>query len=629
MTDLDTNPQVYEFSGLATVYEVPCGDGRTIADGAFDHQIGAKVPLVWQHGHSQLGNVLGHGYLARSEEPRGIRIYAVLNETEAGQNARALIQHGDVDALSIYANGLDERNGRVKRGEIREVSVALAGMNPRARIDDVVFHADGNLSDSMVLEDAAIIHTGMKIELYHAETEESESSDEDETLGDIVRGFNDDQMNLLAYVMAHAADGQVESSGEESGGPTLQEIWDTMDDKQKETVSILAENFRDATGDSELAQSADHEGEHMTIKTNIFQNDDQAELSPGLAEMRQTAEKALAHAVQHGGSWKTAALQHGITNISNLFPEPTNAMPGNRPAWLNDPTEWVDDVLRGVRKVPFSFLKSLYADLTPDAARAKGYVTGDQKVEEVFEVLLRTTYPQTIYKKQSLDRDHVIDITDFDVIMWMKEEMKMKLQEEIARAILVGDGRPAGPEKINVTNVRPIWGDDAVYTIYGDLAVAAPVEDRIPGTGADPLAIIDYCVHARTKYRGKGMVVGYFTPEFIAKAMTVRDTQDRRIFQTMAELAAAMRVTRIVEVHAMSGLTRIDGASSVIELHGIIVNLKDYTKGATKGGEATMFDDFDIDFNQMKYLIETRMSGALMHPKSAIAVEQFVTDNEV
>ena len=557
----------YDFSGWATRANLKCSDGRTIMRDAFKQNDGQKVPLVWNHQHDDPNEVLGHALLENRED--GVYAYCSLNDTEAGKTAKLLIQHGDISALSIYANQLKQNMSNVVHGNIREVSLVLAGANPGASIQSVIQHG-------ATMEDEAMIYTGEKLSIMHSddpkppvekpEKTEKNTDENDETIGD---------------------------------------IFDTLNEKQKEVVYALI---------GEALENNNSEGGDNTMKHNVF---DQSE--------EQNSENVLSHSemqtiIEDGkrfGSLKESFLQHadeyGIENIEYLFPEAKSL--NTPPDFIKREMGWVQTVMSGVHHTPFSRIKSMFADITADEARARGYMKGKLKKEEVFGLLKRTTTPTTIYKKQKLDRDDVIDITDFDVVAWLKSEMRMMLEEEMARAILIGDGRlPSSDDKINEQNIRPIWKDEELYTIRG----------IVKGDDSDKAALatefIDQSVRSMTDYRGSGSPTAYMTAEMLTECLLLKDTNGKRIYSNENEVATAMRVSKIVTVPVMNNQTRKEG-SDTYTLQAIIVNLNDYNVGADKGGAINMFDDFDIDYNQQKYLIETRCSGALTKPFSAIVLE--------
>lgn len=556
----------YDFSGWATKNDLKCSDGRTIRKDAFKDCDGMTVPLVWNHDHTEAFNVLGHAEL--ENRPEGVYTYGYLNDTEMGRHAKELVRHGDITSLSIYANKLQQVGGNVMHGVIREVSLVLAPANPGARITDVIEHSDimGDYEDG-----DAYIECGDAPVLRH----EEESKPEEELK------HNDEGENKMA-------------------DKTLKDVIDTMTEEQKEAMyTVVGLALEENTGEDE---------EDDDMKHNVFENDNE-ENTLSHAEMNEI----LADGKRYG-SLKESFLQHGIDNIEMLFSD--NKALTTQPEFYKRDMSWVDVVMNGVHHTPFSRIKSTYADITADEARAKGYVKGNVKVDEVIAVLKRTTNPTTIYKKQKLDRDDVVDITDFDVVSWLKGEMRMMLNEELARAFLVGDGRSsAADDKINETNIRPIWTDDDVYTIKTLVTVAQNATDD-----AKAKAIIRAAVKSRKDYKGSGNTVFFTTEDYVTDMLLMEDSTGRIIYDSLDKLATAMRVRKIVTVPVMEGLHRTVGAATH-DLVGIIVDLSDYNVGADKGGAVNMFDDFDIDYNAQKYLIETRCSGALTKPKSAIAIE--------
>lgn len=572
----------FDFSGYATKYNVQCSDGRTIKSGAFKHMDGMKIPMVWQHGHQDILNVLGHAVLEHRED--GVYTYGYFNDTEGGDAARKAVQHGDVDALSIYANKLVERDRLVHSGQIRELSLVLSGANPGAKIENVSF-----AHDDLESEDEVLIFSGEHLTETVAETKEETPMKEEEVKEEAIE---------------HA-----EEKSEDN--MTVEDVLNTMSEVQKKVLYALISEAMSADG--ELSQS-EEEGEGV-MKHNVFENDEEgAALSH--SQITKFAQEVFADLPKYG-SFKDAFLAHagtyGIDNISYLFPDAQ--MLDNEPGFDTRRMGWVQQWMNSTRHTPFSRIKKLWADLTPDAARAKGYITGNQKVEQVFAMLKRTTEPTTVYKKQKLDRDDIVDITDFDVVAWMWREMRFMLDEEIARAALVGDGRSFGvdDDAIDPSKIRPIYGDDALYVHYLTLEV----------TVTDYLDIIDAIQVARVNYKGTGMPTLYTTNAVLTGMLLLRDTTDRRIYKSVQEIAADLRVADIVEVEVLEGVQRTNTSPAfTADLLGIMVNPRDYTYGADKGGEINTFDDFDIDYNQQKYLIETRVSGSLLNPKSALVVER-------
>ena len=566
----------YDFSGWATRNNIRCSDGRTILKDAFKHNDGQTVPLVWNHDHNDPLNVLGHALLENRDE--GVYAYCTFNDTDAGRNAKALVEHGDVTALSIYANQLKQQGPNVLHGAIREVSLVLAGANPGAFIDSIIRHGEES-------DEEAIIYTGENLVLEHSQNA-------------IV---NDKNLDAIK-------DNFTPPSGNKE--KTVQDVFDTLNEEQKTVVYAL---IGQALDDSNQNENNEKEG-NDNMKHNVFDQD------------QKEKENVLTHAdmeniISDGkryGSLKDSFLAHaqeyGIENIDFLFPNANNVT--NQPDFIKRDDSYVQKVLRGVHHTPFSRIKSTHANITADEARAKGYIKGNLKKEEVFTLLKRTTTPTTIYKKQKMDRDDIVDITDFDVVAYIKAEMRMMLDEEIARAILVGDGRStASDDKINEQNIRPIAKDDDLYTIKKSVAVTKDAtEDAIAK------AFIRTVIKSRKEYKGSGSPTLFTTEDMLTNCLLLEDNNGRIIYDSVDKLATTLRVKEIVPVEIMEGVTRTAGAKT-LPLMAILVNLNDYYVGADKGGAINMFDDFDIDYNQEKYLIETRISGALVKPYSAIAFE--------
>ena len=572
----------FDFSGWATRNDLKCSDGRTIRKDAFKDNNGQKVPLVWNHQHNDPLNILGHALLENRQE--GVYAYCTFNETEAGQNAKLLVEHGDVSALSIYANQLKQRGSDVIHGAIREVSLVLAGANPGAFIDSVICHGEES-------EEEAIIYTGEDISLFHAECDKKEETKEEKPVENEKKTTESEKKT---------------TDSEETVG----EVLDTLNEKQKTAVfALIAQALENADN------SNDDDEEEKEMKHNVF---DQDETMKENVLSHSDIESILSDA-KRSGSLKESFLAHtatyGIDQIDTLFPEPKSM--NTPPEFIKRDMDWVAGVINGVHHTPFSRIKSMFANITEDEARAKGYIKGNLKKEEVFTLLKRTTTPTTIYKKQKLDRDDILDITDFDVVAWIKGEMRMMLDEEIARAILVGDGRlTSDDDHIPEQNIRPVWKDDDLYTIKTKITVSTTATDDDKAK-----AMIKAAVKSRKNYKGSGNPVLYTTEDFLTNCLLLEDTQGYRLYKSEQDVATAMRVSKIVTVPVMEGLTRVDSESKTRTLMGIIVNLKDYNVGADKGGAVNMFDDFDIDYNQQKYLMETRCSGALIKPYSAIALE--------
>lgn len=563
----------FDFSGWATRNNLKCSDGRTIMRDAFKHSDGQTVPLVWNHQHNDPLNVLGHARLENRNE--GVYAYCLFNDTESGRNAKLLVEHGDVSALSIYANQLKQQGPNVLHGAIREVSLVLAGANPGAFIDSVIRHGEES-------DEEAVIFTGEDIDIYH-------SSDKEET-----------QPKLKEE------EKMPEETKKKESEETVADVFNTLTEKQKTVVYAMIGQA--------LEEGKNDEGDKEDMKHNIFdQNDGYSNDTLSHSDMVSIIGDAKRY-----GSLRDSVLAHGIERIDYLFPEAISL--NNPPDWISRDMGWVQKVMSNVHNTPFSRIKSMFADITEDDARAKGYIKGNLKKEEVFSLLKRTTTPTTIYKKQKLDRDDVIDITDFDVVMWLKSEMRVMLDEEIARALLVGDGRlNSSDDKINETNIRPIWTDEDLYTIKARIDVSETDTDDQKAK-----SFIRTAIKARKNYKGSGEPVLYTTEDTLTNCLLMEDVNGRIIYDSVTKLASVLRVKEIVTVPVMEGLTRTV-AGTDHELVGIIVNLSDYNVGADKGGAVNLFDDFDIDYNAQKYLIETRCSGALIKPFSAIALEQ-VTD---
>lgn len=590
----------YDFSGWATRNDLLCGDGRTIRKNAFSDCDGTVVSLIWNHDHSNPEAVLGHALLKNKED--GVYAYCKFNDTEAGINAKKLVENGDVRSLSIYANKLKQVGSDVIHGVIREVSLVLAGANPGAYIDFVMAHGDDG-EDSLIAnyDESAIV-------LYHSDDKSDKPKEE-----------NEEEKTSMATEEKNT---KPSGDGKEE---TVEDVFNTLSEKQKTVVyAMIGAAIENAGSEKENEK----EGK-STMKHNVFDNEE------------NTKENTLSHSdmetiiseAKRYGSLKDSAIAHGadniichsdgdygITNIDYLFPEAKTLT--NVPSFISRDMGWVSKVMGGVHKTPFSKIKSVFANITADDARARGYVKGNIKLEEVFTLLKRTTEATTIYKKQKMDRDDVTEITDFDVVAFIKSEMRVMLDEEIARAILVGDGRSsASDDKIKTDNVRPIWTDDALYTIKKKISLAAnDTNDQ------KAKKFIQAAVRARKDYKGSGNPTLFTTEDVLTDCLLMEDTTGRVIYDSVEKLATALRVKEIVTTQVMENLTRtgvqaVDGDTDTRTLMGIIVNLQDYNLGADKGGAVSMFDDFDIDYNQQKYLIETRCSGALTVPYSAIALE--------
>ena len=562
----------YDFSGWATKNNLKCSDGRTIMRDAFKHNDGQTVPLVWNHQHNDPLNVLGHALLENRES--GVYAYCKFNDTEAGKNAKMLVEHGDVTALSIYANQLKQKGGNVEHGVIREVSLVLAGANPGAFIDSILRHGEAS-------DEEGVIYTGETLSLYHADEEEKKEdkkvAEKERTVQDVVDSMTEEQRNVMYALIGQALEGSdVKHSDEE--------------ENQNEN---------------------ENGGEEM--KHNVFENENALQANDTLTHAEM---EAILRDAKRYGSLKESCLQHGIDHIDEpgyLFPEFKNL--NREPEFVGRDMGWVSKVMTGVHRTPFSRIKSLQADIREEDARALGYMKGNLKKEEVFTLLKRTTDPQTVYKKQKLHRDDVLDITDFDVVAFVKREMRMMLEEEIARAILVGDGRlPDSDDKIMETHIRSIANEEELYAIHHEVTVSDKNDAE-----AKAKEMIRAALRARKDYKGSGEPTLFCSEAVLTEMLLLEDANGRVIYDSVAKLATAMRVKEIVTVPVMEGATNVAKTKNVL---GIIVNLRDYNVGADKGGQVSMFEDFDIDYNAQKYLIETRCSGALIKPFSAIVLEE-------
>lgn len=594
----------FDFSGYATRAGIKCADGRIIMKDAFKHQNGKVVPLVWQHCHDDPSNVLGHVLLENRED--GVYCYGKFNETEAGKNAKELVNHGDVNSLSIYANKLKEDKKRVLHGWVREVSLVLSGANPGALIDNIAFgHSDDDFE--YVDDSEAIIYSGD--ELSHGE--ENSMTENEKSYEEIFDTLNDEQKELVYDMIAHAATSSKKSDKEDDidDDMTVKDVFDTLTDQQKKVVFYLIGAAMEDAGKS--AKHDDLGGEDY-MKTNVF---DQGNNGAGrnISLNHDQLKSILTDAKRHGSlkeSFLAHAEEYGFDPVDILFPDAKNVPNGLQT--IKRRSEWVDNVLKNTNHTPFSRIKTRIADLTVEEARAKGYVTGTLKKESVIPLMKRVTTPTTIYKKEKLDRDDILDISDFDVVVWLKREMRSLLDEELARAVLIGDGRIVGDEnKINEENIRPIAFDNENLFIHR-------VQVENDATTED---IIDEIIRSRKFYKGSGNPSLYTSTDLLTEMLLVKDGIGHRMYKTTQELSSVLRVKDIVEVEPMNTAVRIVGEDEY-EILAIVVNLADYTIGADKGGEVNMFDDFDIDYNQEKFLIETRASGALTVPKSAIVIER-------
>ena len=573
----------YDFSGWATKNNLLCSDGRTILKDAFKNDDGVTVPLVWNHQHNDPSNILGHALLENRDE--GVYAYCKFNDSEPGKNAKLLVEHGDVSALSIYANQLKQQGGNVLHGAIREVSLVLAGANPGAFIDSVISHSED-------VDDEAIIYTGENICLAHAEK----------------------QMEETTKIMEEKKEMAPETKTEEpKKEKTVQDVFNTLNEEQKKVVyALIGQVIEEAENKSSKEnETKDIEGGKKEMKHNVFENDKENQENV----LQHSDIEAIFADAKRYGSLKDSVLQHGITNIDYLFPEAKDV--NAAPEFIKRDMGWVEKVMRSVHHTPFSRIRSTFANITEEDARAKGYIKGKLKKDEVFSLLKRSTTPTTVYKKQKLDRDDVVDITDFDVVAWLKSEMRMMLDEELARAFLIGDGRiSSSDDKINEQNIRPIYNDDDLYTVKAVIEVSqtATAEEKTK-------AFIKSVIKNRKEYKGTGSPTLYTTEDVVSDCLLLEDANGRFIYDNIDKLKNVLRVADIVTVPVMEGAK----GKNQGDLLAILVNLADYNVGADKGGAVNMFDDFDIDYNAQKYLIETRCSGALVKPYSAIAFEMKTT----
>jgi hypothetical protein len=590
-----------DFTGYVTRYGVKCTDGRTILAHAFQACDGAQIPMVWQHQHSEPTNILGHMVLKHMDD--GVRCEAFFNNTPPGQQARALVIHKDITHLSIYANGLVQRGQDVLHGSIKEGSLVLAGANPGAYIDNVnIEHSDGTLEP---VDDEVIIYSGIALELVSDSVPVLQQSDAPAALPTVPPVIT---ANLPVPVISHAVDvTSAIGNGQSMSDPTVQQVIDSMSQVQRDVVFALIGAMQQDDSTQTITQS--QEGGNAPVTGNVF-DQSASDQRPGSIishdDMRGILEDA-----RKGGSLKDAvesyALAHSITAIDLMFPDARAVT--DTPSWISRRQDWVAGVLSGTHHTPFSRIKNLFADITLDEARARGYVKGAMKREEFFGITRRVTTPQTVYKKQKLDRDDILDITDFEIVAWLKAEMRKMLDEEVARAVLIGDGRDvADPDKINEANIRPLLTDNAVYVTNVSIA---PSSFDSPGEDG----IVDGVMTAMQYFQGTGQPTFFTARSWITKMLLAKDTLGRRLHATTTELADAMGVGSVVPVDVFETMKGT--------LIGIIVNLADYTIGSDRGGEVNFFDDFDIDYNKFTYLYETRLSGALTVYKSAIVVNIF------
>ena len=630
----------YDFSGWCTKANLRCSDGRTIMQGAFKENDGQTVPLVWNHQHNEPYNVLGHALLENRDE--GVYAYCTFNDTKNGQLAKVLVQHGDITAMSIYANQLKQQNGNVHHGLIREVSLVHAGANPEAFIENVIRHSDED-EEPIVIEDEGTIYTGETISLYHADTK---TEKEDEPVAETKK---------TEEMVEEKAEEKVEKTGDESKEKTVQDVINSMTEEQKQVMYALIGQALEESGDADDSDDEDEgdstvkhsdisEGGNETMKHNVFTTDTKQEAGVIChADQMDILDLAKSSSV---GSFRTAleiyaennknTLAHGIDEIDKLFPDYADIHPG-APELLERDQSWVASVMKKARKTPASRVRTRQADARIAELKAKGYKNREEEkaLSTNIKLIMRTTDPQTVYVKDELHRDDITDIVDFDAVAYQKTVMKHTLEETVALAALVGDGREdTDNDKIHENHIRPIWTDDEVYTIHYDVDIAA-AKDSLQGTDTDvhfgdnyiyAEAVLTASLYAREQYRGKGQVDFYCAPHLLNVMLLARDLNGRRIYDSKDDLAKALNVGEIHTVEQMEGLTRTTDDGDKKKLLGIFVNMSNYQFGCAKGGEITSFEDFDIDFNKYKYLMETRLSGALTEAASAIALEEPISE---
>lgn len=630
----------YDFGGWVTRNDILCTDGRTIRKDAFKHCDGSVVPLVWNHQHNDPENVLGKVKLQNRDE--GVYGYASFNDTPKAKSAKIAVMHGDYDSLSIYANHLKQEGGDVLHGDIKEVSLVLAGANSGAHIEEVIRHGE-------FMDDEIVIYPNeyVELDLTHEDKEADageEKKEGDETVRDIFETLTEKQKKVVYALIDQALSGNDGSEDEgkeaakhadkDSDEETVGDVIDSLTEKQRNVVfALIAQALEEGkaakhSDDDEDEESGEEEEEKYEdenteggneMKHNLFEGTDNTEV------LTHAEQEEIINEAKKNGSLRDAVLAHSITNIGEIYPDYKDMQ--NRPGWINGKQDWVAKVMNGVHHTPFSRIKTVFADLTADEARAKGYLTkGTQKIEEVISLLKRETAPTTVYKLQKLDRDDLDDITDFDAVAWLKQEMQIKLDEERARAYLIGDGRGAtAADKINEEKIRPIWTMEELFAIQATFTVAAnATSDDIAK------ALVKAAVKGFDDYDGSGSTIAFMAPGMLSDLLLVEDQFGHRLYKSKAELASAMLVDDVVAVPVMKNKTRtvrVDNTDHTRNLAGIIVDLRDYNVGQTKGGQVSWFDDFNIDFNKLEYLIEVRESGTLVKPKSAIILEYETSGN--
>lgn len=599
------NKLQYDFSGWATRNDILCSDGKTIKKNAFIENDGSKVPLVWNHQHDSVDEVLGHAYLENRDS--GVYAYCKFNDTDSGKAAKQLVKNGDIESLSIYANKLKTNNNNVFHGCIREVSLVLAGANPGAYIDNIVMHSDGS-----IIDDEAIIYNNSKIDVVEDDNNVKNVIEEKQDNNQEVN--NSEEINHSEEEKTKKEDKEVDNkkTSEENETVDYQKMFDELTDEQKDMVATLIGMAVEQAEENNKTEENDEEGEE-NMKHNIFDNDTNEVLQHAelFGEIIRDAKKTSI------GSLKESFLQHAAINnidgISKLFPDATEL--NKVPKMIERNREWVDKVMSEIKHTPFSRVKTTFGKMTEPEARAKGYIKGNEKTDIKMSILNRVTTPTTVYIKNEIDRDDVVDITDFDVVAWQKAEMRKQLDKDLALSILLGDGRElSDPNKINEQNIRPIVSDDDLYTIKYEVKDNQDFKSTKENDSLEK-GIIRAAIKSRKNYKGSGRPTFFTTEDMLTKLLLIEDTNGRLIYEDVDKLARTLRVESIVTIPEMEG-------EKYKDIYGVIVNLADYTMGADKGGSINMFDDFDIDFNQLKYLIETRASGALTVPHSAIVLKK-------
>ena len=602
----------YDFSGWATKANLKCSDGRIITPDAFKHMDGVEVPLVWNHQHNDINNVLGKALLEH-REGQGMYVYCRFNDSDSGKAAKAILEHGDVTNLSIWANNLKQHMNSVLHGNIREVSLVLAGANPGAVIENVaIMHGD----EMFEYDDEARIFTDERLVLHHSDDEAKDDKKETKKREETESQNKDEKGEEKVAEQVKVDTKSKEESKDDSGEETVADVFNTLNEKQKTVVyAMIGQALEDAENDDEN-DDEESEGGKTEMKHNLFDQDERLDMDV-LSHSEMTA--ILDEAKRNNAKLSDVIMAHGIENIDIMFPDHKTLT--NEPEFIKRDQDWVAKVLAGVHHSPFSRIKTIFADITADEARAKGYQKGNLKIEEVFKLLKRVTNPTTVYKKQKLDRDDVLDITEFEILPWLKRELRMMLNEEMARAFLIGDGRnpvDEADDKINEDCIRPIWKMEDLFTVKYPVPVtnATTPEQRAKD-------FIKAAVKSRKQYKGSGNPAMFMPEDLLTDCLLLEDVNGRIIYETEDKLRARLRVSEIIPVPVMEGdaIKRTDEDGNNFELAGIYVNLKDYNVGTDKGGEVNFFDDFDIDYNQMKYLMETRCSGTLVKPYSAVAIE--------